>query len=54
MLSLLSLRHLNPLKTHPERITEADKNMINSLDYEGIKFPVSKTDYCKIGKKKNI
>ena len=36
------IKHLNPLKIHPERITKADKNMINDLDYEGIKFPVSK------------
>ena len=28
--------------------------MINDLNYEGIKFPVSKRDYCKIEKKKNI
>ena len=28
--------------------------MINYLDYEGIKFPVSKTDYCRIEKKKKI
>ena len=26
------IRHLNPLKTHPERITRADKKMINDLD----------------------
>ena len=31
------IRHLNPLKIHPERITKADKNMINDLNYEGIK-----------------
>ena len=36
------IRHLNPLKTHPERITKEDKNIINDLNYEGIKFPVSK------------
>ena len=24
--------------------------MINKLDYDGIKFPVSKKDYCKIDK----
>ena len=35
-------KHLNPLKIHPERITKVDKKMINDLDYEGIKFPVSK------------
>ena len=28
--------------------------MINDLDYEGIKFPVSKKDNCKIEKQKNI
>ena len=26
------IRHLNPLKTDPERITRADKKMINDLD----------------------
>ena len=26
------IRHLNPLKIHPERITKADKNMANNLD----------------------
>ena len=30
------IRHLNPLKIHPERITKADKNMVNDLDYEGL------------------
>ena len=25
--------------------------MINDLNYEGIKFPVSKRDYCKFEKK---
>ena len=28
--------------------------MFNDLDYEGIKFPVSKTDYCKIERPNNI
>ena len=28
--------------------------MINKLDYEGIKFPVSKKDYCKIERQSNI
>ena len=48
------ITHLNPLKIHPERITKEDKNMINGLDYEGIKFPVSKKDHCKIEQKNNI
>ena len=28
--------------------------MINDLDYEGIKYPLSKTDYCKIERRNNI
>ena len=28
--------------------------MINDLDYEGISFPISKRDYCKIERKNNI
>ena len=38
------IRHLNPLKMHPERIKKADKNMVNDLHYEDIKFPFSKRD----------
>ena len=45
------IRHLNPLKIHPERIIKADENMINDLDYEGIEFPVPKRDFGKIEKK---
>ena len=37
-----AIRHLNPLKINPERITKADKNRVNDLDFEGIKFLVSK------------
>ena len=47
-------RHLNLLKTHPERIAKADKNMINYFDHEGIKFLVSKKDFSKFEKKNNI
>ena len=28
--------------------------MINKIDYEGIKFPVSKKDYCKFERQNNI
>ena len=48
------IRHLNPLKIHPERITKVDTKMINDLDYEVIKFPVSKKDYCRIERQNNI
>ena len=54
MFSLGNIRYLNPLKIHPERITKVDEKMINYLDYEGIKFPVSKKDYCKIERQNNI
>ena len=42
------IKHLNPLKLHPERITKVDRKMINDLDYEGITFPVSRTDQNNI------
>ena len=45
---------INLIKTHPERIAKEDKNMINDLNYEGIEFPVSKKDYCKIERQNNI
>ena len=48
------IRHLNLVGKNPQRITKKDKEMINKLDYEGIKFPVSKKDYCKIERKNNI
>ena len=48
------IRHLNPLKIHPERITKADKNMVNDLDYKGIKCSVSEKDYSKIEQKNKI
>ena len=36
------IRHLNLLEKNPQRITKKDKEMINKLNYEEIKFPVSK------------
>ena len=48
------IRHLNLVKTYPERITKEDKNMINDLNYEGVNFSVSKKDYCRIERQNNI
>ena len=45
------IRHLTPLKIHPEKIGEPDKNMANYLDYKGIEFPVFKTDFRKVEKR---
>ena len=35
---LCYIRHLNSLKIHPERITKADKRMVNYLNYIDIKL----------------
>ena len=34
------VRHINPLKKHPERIKKTDKKIAEKLDYNGIEFPV--------------
>ena len=41
-------RHLNLIDKNPQRITKKDKEFVNNLNYEGIGFPISKKDYCKI------
>ena len=48
------IRHLNLIKTHPERIAKEDKKIINDLNYEGIEFPVSKKNIKKIERQNNI
>ena len=48
------IRHLNPVKTHPTRLTKVEKSMINDLAYEGINFLVSKKDYCRTERQHNI
>ena len=44
------IRHLNPKIKYPQRIKKEDKKMINELNYEGIKFPVSQKHYNKVEK----
>ena len=48
------VRHINPVKIHPERITKEDKKLLNDLDYDGFKFPVREKDFSKIEIKSNI
>ena len=48
------IRHLNPLETLIERITKADRKIINNLDYGVIKFPVSKKVTARLKKKNSI
>ena len=46
------VRHINPLKEHPERITKEDKKLVKNLDYDEIDFPVQENDFGKTEKKK--
>ena len=48
------IRHLNVAERNPQRITKTDKEMIIKLDYEEIKFPVSKKDCCRIKRQNHI
>ena len=48
------VRHINPVKIHPERITREDKKFVNSLNYDGIEFPAREKGFSKTEKKYNI
>ena len=41
------IRHTNPEKIHPERITQK-KNLANNLNYDRVRFPVREKDFNKI------
>ena len=44
----------NPVKIHPERITQNDKKLANNLNYDGVELPVREKDFSKIETKNNI
>ena len=48
------VRHINPVKIHPKRITREDKKLVNDLNYDEIEFLVREKDFSKIEKKNNI
>ena len=48
------VRHINPVKIHPERITQNDKKLANDLDYDRVGFHVREKDFSKIETKNNI
>ena len=48
------VRHINPVKIHPERITQKDEEFINDLNYDGIEFPMPEKFFSKIETKNNI
>ena len=54
MFFMCHVRHINPLKEHPERITRIDKKIACSLNYDEIKFPVQEKDFEKIEVPNNI
>ena len=39
------VRHINPVKIHPERITREDKKLVNSLNHNGVGFPDRGKDF---------
>ena len=48
------VRHINPLKEHPGRITRVDKKIANNLNYNGIAFPVQEKYLKKVEVQNNI
>ena len=42
------VRNLNLIDKNPQRIKKNNKEIVSKLDYEGINFPVSKKDYCRL------
>ena len=44
------VRHINPIKTHPGRITRIDRDFANNLNYDGTEFPVQEKDLKKVNK----
>ena len=48
------IRHINPIKIYPGRITLKDIEPTDTLDYSEIELPVSKKVYSKIETKKKI
>ena len=49
------VRHINPLKEHPERINKIDKKIAcNLLNYDEIEFPIEEKDFEEIEVQNNI
>ena len=48
------VRHINPLKEHPERITNIDREIACNLNYDRIEFPVEEKDFENIEVQNNI
>ena len=46
------VRHVNPVKMHPETIMQKDKKLANDLDYDGVGFPVREKILARLKRKK--
>ena len=46
------VRHINPVKIHPERIPQEDKKLANDLDFNRAEFSVQEKGFSKTEKKK--
>ena len=42
------VRHINPVKIHPETITGKDEELVSDLSYDGVRFPVRNKYFSKI------
>ena len=45
------VRHINPVKIHPEKIKRKDKKLVSDLDYDGIEFPGREKDLARLKKR---
>ena len=45
------VRHINSVKMHPEKITREDEKLLNSLNCDGIEFPVREKGFSRIEKR---
>ena len=48
------VRHINPLKEHPERITKIGRKIACNLNYDEIEFPAKEKDFEKVEVQNNI
>ena len=48
------VRHINPVKDHPGRITRTDRDFANNLNYDGTEFPVQEKDFKKVEVQNNV
>ena len=48
------VRHINPIENNPQRITQKDRKIAQTLDYTGVTFPVTIKDMGRIEKQNKI